>query len=128
MDESGVSLNAVSKIFGELVDLGIIIPDTTVIKKGYRYQRIYEVFVGNAMYLKPEYETIVKDPYILEFLNIPENEHFYESNLEQALINQLQKFLLELGRGFSFVARQKHINFDGRHTKYFVSIMVRIYS
>ena len=40
---------------------------------------------------------------------------FYESDLEQALIEHLQKFLLELGRGFSFVARQQHINFDGRH-------------
>lgn len=64
---------------------------------------------------KPEYEKIIKDPYVLEFLNLPANEHFYETDLEQALIDHLQKFLLELGRGFSFVARQKHINFDGRH-------------
>lgn len=64
---------------------------------------------------KPEYEQIIKDPYVLEFLNLPANEHFYESNLEQALIDHLQKFLLELGRGFSFVARQKHFNVDGRH-------------
>ncbi len=64
---------------------------------------------------KPAYEQIVKDPYILEFLNLPENEHYYESALEQALIDHLQKFLLELGRGFSFVARQKHFVVDGRH-------------
>ncbi len=64
---------------------------------------------------KPEYESIIKDPYVLEFLNLPANEHFYESNLEEALINHLQKFLLELGRGFSFVARQKHFVVDGRH-------------
>lgn len=64
---------------------------------------------------KPEYEKMVKDPYVLEFLNLPPNEHYYESELEQALIDHLQKFLLELGRGFSFVARQKHFNFDGRH-------------
>ena len=64
---------------------------------------------------KPEYENIVKDPYVLEFLDLPANEHYYESDLEQALIDHLQKFLLELGRGFSFVARQKHISFDGRH-------------
>ena len=63
---------------------------------------------------KPEYEKIIRDPYVLEFLDLPQNEHFYESQLEQALIDHLQKFLLELGRGFSFVARQKHINFDGR--------------
>ncbi len=64
---------------------------------------------------KPEYERIIKDPYVLEFLNLPANEHYYESTLEQALIDHLQKFLLELGRGFSFVARQKHFNIDGRH-------------
>ena len=64
---------------------------------------------------KPEYERIIKDPYVLEFLDLPANEHYYESTLEQALINHLQKFLLELGRGFSFVARQKHFNIDGRH-------------
>ena len=64
---------------------------------------------------KSEYEQIIKDPYVLEFLDLPTNEHFYESNLEQALIDHLQKFLLELGRGFSFVARQKHFNVDRQH-------------
>ena len=64
---------------------------------------------------KPEYERIIKDPYVLEFLNLEANPHFYEKDLEQALIDHLQKFLLELGRGFSFVARQKKITFDGRH-------------
>ena len=64
---------------------------------------------------RPEYEKIIKDPYVLEFLDLPANEHFYESDLEQALIDHLQKFLLELGRGYSFVARQKHFNVDGRH-------------
>ena len=64
---------------------------------------------------KPEYEKIIRDPYVLEFLDIPENPHFYEKDLEQAIIDHLQKFLLELGRGFSFVARQKKISFDGRH-------------
>lgn len=63
----------------------------------------------------PEYEKIIKDPYVLEFLNLPPNEHYYESELEQALMDHLQKFLLELGRGYSFVARQKHFNVDGRH-------------
>lgn len=63
---------------------------------------------------KPEYEKIIRDPYVLEFLDLPANPHFYEKDLEQALINHLQNFLLELGRGFSFVARQKMISFDGR--------------
>ncbi|MBP5162441.1 MAG: DUF1016 family protein [Spirochaetales bacterium] len=60
-------------------------------------------------------EDIIRDPYVLEFLGLHPNDDFYESDLENALITHLQKFLLELGRGFSFVARQKHINLDGRH-------------
>ena len=60
-------------------------------------------------------EDIIRDPYVLEFLGLSPNEDFYESDLEEALITHLQKFLLELGRGFSFVARQKRITFDGRH-------------
>lgn len=58
---------------------------------------------------------IIRDPYVLEFLGLSPNDDFYESDLEEALITHLQKFLLELGRGFSFVARQKRITFDGRH-------------
>ncbi len=60
-------------------------------------------------------EDIIRDPYVLEFLGLEQNADFYESDLEQALITHLQKFLLELGRGFSFVARQKRFTFDGRH-------------
>ena len=60
-------------------------------------------------------EDIIRDPYVLEFLGLTQNDDFYESDLEQALITHLQRFFLELGRGFSFVARQKRITFDGRH-------------
>ena len=60
-------------------------------------------------------EDVIRAPYVLEFLGLTPNDDFYESDLEQALITHLQKFLLELGRGFSFVARQKRITFDGRH-------------
>lgn len=49
-DLSGVSVNVVSNIINKLVDLGIIIPDSTKVKKGYRYQRIYEVFIGTDNY------------------------------------------------------------------------------
>jgi Fic family protein len=49
-EASGVSINVVSKIINQLVDLNIIIPDSSVIKKGYRYQRIYEIFVGGDTY------------------------------------------------------------------------------
>ena len=65
-------------------------------------------------------EDIIRDPYVLEFLGLEQNTDFYESDLEQALITHLQKFLLELGRGFSFVARQKRFTFDGRHFKFSV--------
>lgn len=60
-------------------------------------------------------EDIIRDPYVLEFLNLSPEASFFEKDLEQALIDHLQKFLLELGRGFSFVARQKRFTFDGRH-------------
>ncbi|MFI3172024.1 MAG: PDDEXK nuclease domain-containing protein [Eubacteriales bacterium] len=65
--------------------------------------------------VKSEYETIVKDPYILEFLELEHNVKHYEKDLETALINHLQKFLLELGRGFCFEARQKHFRVDDEH-------------
>jgi len=58
-------------------------------------------------------QDVVKDPYVLEFLGLNANSKYYESELEQGLIDHLQKFLLELGRGFAFDARQKLINFDG---------------
>ena len=60
-------------------------------------------------------EDVIRDPYVLEFLGLEQVPSLFEKDLEQALIDHLQKFLLELGRGFSFVARQKRITFDGRH-------------
>lgn len=58
---------------------------------------------------------MVKDPYVLEFLGLPQSERLYEKELESALIDHLQQFILELGKGFSFVARQKRITLDGEH-------------
>ena len=63
---------------------------------------------------KPEYEKAIKDPYVMEFLQIKPDTHVYESDVEQALIDHLQQFLLELGRGFSFVSRQKRFTLDGQ--------------
>ena len=63
---------------------------------------------------KPEYEKAIKDPYVMEFLQIKPDTHVYETDLEQALINHLQQFLLELGRGFSFVSRQKRFTLNGQ--------------
>jgi predicted nuclease of restriction endonuclease-like (RecB) superfamily len=60
-------------------------------------------------------EDIVKDPFVLEFLNLKENQNYLEKDLEKGLVDNLQAFLLELGKGFSFVARQKRITADGDH-------------
>ncbi|MDR3054353.1 MAG: PDDEXK nuclease domain-containing protein [Zoogloeaceae bacterium] len=57
-------------------------------------------------------ESFLKSPLVLEFLGLPDPANLHENDLEQAIINNLQTFLLELGKGFSFVARQKHIRFD----------------
>ena len=57
----------------------------------------------------------IKDPYILEFIDLPENFKYSETDLEQKIIDKLEHFLLELGTGFTFVARQKRISFDDKH-------------
>ncbi len=57
-------------------------------------------------------EEFIKEPYVLEFLNLPDTSSLRETQLEQALIDNLQNFLLELGRGFCFVARQKLMRYD----------------
>lgn len=57
----------------------------------------------------------IKDPYVLEFLQLPEAGQLKENKLEQAIIDELQKFLLEMGKGFSFVARQMRISTETSH-------------
>ena len=64
---------------------------------------------------------IIKDPMILEFLGLKRESAYYEKDLESAIISQLQDFLLELGNGFSFVARQKRLHIDG--DDYFVDLV-----
>lgn len=72
-----------------------------------------EISASEPKQLQPR--EIIRDPYVLEFLGIPQSEHFLECDLEQMLITKLQHFLLELGKGYSFVARQKRISFDDKH-------------
>src|SRR5690554_1745080 len=57
----------------------------------------------------------IKGPYILEFIGLPEQSAYSENQLEEEIINKLEHFLLELGNGFTFVARQKRISFDDKH-------------
>ena len=60
-------------------------------------------------------KALIKDPYILEFVGLEEKSSFSENELEQKLIDKIENFLLELGRGFTFVARQKRFTFDEEH-------------
>lgn len=60
-------------------------------------------------------QDAIKDPYILEFIGLPEQNTYSENDLEQKLIDKLEHFLLELGTGFTFVSRQKRISFDDKH-------------
>lgn len=66
-------------------------------------------------------DDVVKDPYVLEFLGISEESGYSERELEQRIINNLQKFLLELGKGFAFVARQFRITLGNKH--YYVDLV-----
>ncbi|MFC3159800.1 Predicted nuclease of restriction endonuclease-like (RecB) superfamily, DUF1016 family [Chryseobacterium arachidis] len=62
-------------------------------------------------------KDLIKDPYILEFLGLSEKPNYSETELESELIDKLEHFLLELGTGFTFVARQNRITFDEKHFK-----------
>ena len=68
-----------------------------------------------------EPKDIIKDPYVFEFLGIPENKPVLESNLEKALVQQIEKFLLELGRGFMFVGTQQRVTLNNTH--YYVDMV-----
>jgi len=83
-------------------------------KKGVRALAEKGHIIGNP-------QDVLKDPYVLEFLGLDENTHYSESDLESAIIDRLETFLLELGKGFLFEARQKRFTFDADH--YFVDLV-----
>ena len=66
-------------------------------------------------------KDIIKDPYILEFLGLPKQTVYSETNLEQRIIDKLQSFLMELGKGLYFTGRQVRITFDEQH--FFVDLV-----
>ena len=76
-------------------------------------EEIMQLFVKGHIVEKPA--DVVKDPYVLEFLGLQEKATYSESDLEHEIIDKLEHFLLELGKGFTFVARQKCISFDDKH-------------
>jgi predicted nuclease of restriction endonuclease-like (RecB) superfamily len=70
---------------------------------------------GNVSKMQPD--DAFRNPYVLEFLGLEEKLRYLEVDLEEAIINHLQSFLLEMGRGFCFEARQRRITFDNTHYK-----------
>ncbi len=78
-------------------------------------EKIIELSEKGLLIEKPS--DMMKDPYILEFIGLKEEASYSESELEQEIIDKLEEFLLELGKGFTFVARQKRISFDEKHFK-----------
>ena len=76
-------------------------------------EKVKELAFKGQVIEKPE--DVVKDPYILEFLGFEEQSNYSENKLETEIINNLEKFLLELGKGFTFVGRQVRFTFDEKH-------------
>ena len=76
-------------------------------------QGVLELSKKGQIIEKPE--DAIKDPFIIEFTGLPENSKYSESDLEQKLIDKLEHFMLELGKGFTFVGRQVRFTFDERH-------------
>lgn len=76
-------------------------------------QKIKELSEKGQIVEKPK--DSLKDPYILEFIGLPKDERYSESELEQRIIDKLENFLLELGKGFTFVGRQIRFTFDDEH-------------
>ena len=76
---------------------------------------------GNTSVLQNDRLSFIKNPAVLEFLGLPENKGYTESDLEQAIINHMQNFLLELGKGFMFVGTQQRITLGNIH--YYVDMV-----
>ena len=81
-------------------------------------KKVFELALKGNEIAKPE--DIVKDPYVFEFLGLPENKSMMESDIEEALVRQIEKFHLELGKGFMFVGTQQRETFGNIH--YYVDV------
>jgi len=82
-------------------------------------EKVYELAAKGQEIAVPE--DIVKNPYVFEFLGIPENKPVLESDLEKALVRQIEDFMLELGRGFMFVGTQQRVTLNNTH--YYVDMV-----
>ena len=86
------------------------------------YERVYNakdknkmLEISNKGFIVNEPKDIIKDPFVLEFLDIKENINYLESDLEKNILNHLKEFLLELGKGFTYVGNQVRITLDTEH-------------
>ena len=82
-------------------------------------EKVLELSQKGIEVAKPK--DIIKDPYVFEFLGIPENKPFLEKDIEDALVRQLENFFLELGRGFMYVGRQQRVTINNTH--YYVDMV-----
>ncbi len=103
--KNGWSLRELQRQFGTALFERLVL---SLDKKGVK-----ELSQKGHIIEKPE--DTVKDPYILEFLGLPERSKYSETELEQEIIDKLEHFLLELGKGFTFVGRQVRFTFDDKH-------------
>ena len=112
----------------EATDQGWSVPELKRQKASALYERLAlsrdkeglrQLATEGQIITKPE--DILKEPYILEFLGLEERASYSESDLEQSIIDRLEHFLLELGKGFLFEARQRRFTFDEDH--YFVDLV-----
>jgi len=85
--------------------------DTRTLQRNIKTQYIGRILVSEKVE-RATPQNLIKDPYIFEFLGLTTDRKLTENRIETALINHLQKFLMELGKGFAFVARQQHIVTD----------------
>ena len=81
---------------------------------------MYEAY-PQRKYLQKTSQDMNRDPYVLEFLDLKDNKSFRESDLESTLIDKIREFLLELGRGFAFVDRQKRIQTE--HSDFYIDLV-----
>lgn len=82
-------------------------------------EEVYKLATKGIELLTPS--DMIKDPYVFEFLGIPDNKPVLENDLERALVEQIEKFLLELGRGFMFVGTQQRVTINNTH--YYVDMV-----
>ena len=98
----------------DLTNIQTLVSDVKALIEKSKKQAINDIEKAvREVGINPTKNDILKDPKVLEFLGLEQKSNYYEKDLEQAIITNLQAFLLELGNGFSFVSRQQRIHLEG---------------